>query len=359
MAKIVYGVSGEGSGHSSRAREMAAHLISSGHQVRIASYDRGYRNLHEDFDVLPIAGLTIVSVNNKVSIVKTLIKNIKALAHIRHTFKTLRQKLFDDFKPDCVISDFEPMSAYLAKRYKLPLISLDNQHRMRYMEYPPPPGQYKDALITKMVIRAMIPKPDVSLIITFYYGKIKNQHSFLFPPILRKEILELTPTKCDHILVYTTWGFDALVQQLKQFTQEHFIVYGYDHTQENKQEGNIQFKPFSKTHFLTDLASAKAVIATAGFTLMTESLHLGKPYLALPMQGQFEQVLNAHMLQEAGYGMQAKGTDIDKIVAFLGNLSTFEHNLQQYPKQGNTAIIEKLDKLLADDLAELKSLASK
>ena len=41
MARIVYGVSGEGSGHSSRAREMAGHLVQRGHEVRMASYDRG------------------------------------------------------------------------------------------------------------------------------------------------------------------------------------------------------------------------------------------------------------------------------------------------------------------------------
>ena len=33
MAKIVYGVSGEGSGHSSRAREMIKHLEQLGHTV--------------------------------------------------------------------------------------------------------------------------------------------------------------------------------------------------------------------------------------------------------------------------------------------------------------------------------------
>jgi len=47
------------------------------------------------------------------------------------------------------------------------------------------------------------------------------------------------------------------------------IVYGYDC---NDQDGSIVYKRFSKSGFLEDLASCKAVIATAGFTLMTESL---------------------------------------------------------------------------------------
>ncbi len=50
MAKIVYGVSGEGSGHSSRSREMAKHLVEKGHEVKIVSYDRGVKNLRDEFD---------------------------------------------------------------------------------------------------------------------------------------------------------------------------------------------------------------------------------------------------------------------------------------------------------------------
>ena len=47
MANIIYGVSGEGFGHSSRAREMLSHLVKSGHTVKVVSYDRGYRSLKE------------------------------------------------------------------------------------------------------------------------------------------------------------------------------------------------------------------------------------------------------------------------------------------------------------------------
>ena len=65
MARIVYGVAGEGSGHSSRAREIAAHLLEQGHDLWLASYDRGYRNLRDDFRVLEIEGLCIASEDNR------------------------------------------------------------------------------------------------------------------------------------------------------------------------------------------------------------------------------------------------------------------------------------------------------
>ena len=56
MVNILYGVNGEGSGHSSRAREVIAHLEAQGHRVHVASFDRGLRNLKDDFDVTEIDG---------------------------------------------------------------------------------------------------------------------------------------------------------------------------------------------------------------------------------------------------------------------------------------------------------------
>ncbi len=64
MARIVYGVSGEGSGHSSRAQEMMEHLEAQGHTIKAVSYDRGYQNLKDRFDVMETEGLHIASEDN-------------------------------------------------------------------------------------------------------------------------------------------------------------------------------------------------------------------------------------------------------------------------------------------------------
>ena len=59
MANILYGVNGEGSGHSTRAQEVISHLIAKGHSVHVASFDRGLRNLQEKFEVTEIYGLRL------------------------------------------------------------------------------------------------------------------------------------------------------------------------------------------------------------------------------------------------------------------------------------------------------------
>ncbi len=346
MSKIVYGVSGEGSGHSSRAAEILPFLEELGHEVKVVSYDRGYKNLRDDFDVFETEGLSISSADNKVSIVKTFTDNLKKLPYGHKSLLLLKKRLFREFRPDCVITDFEPMTAYLANYFDLPLITLDNQHRIRYMKLDTPSCLRKDQLLTETVIRAMVPRPDVSLVTTFYFGETKNDRTFLFPPIIRKNVLEVTASEMDHIIVYLTGGFESFIEMLKGFRREKFIVYGYD---KGHEQDNITCKPFSRDGFLRDLSSCRAVMATAGFTLMTESIYLKKPYLALPMIGQFEQELNALLLEQAGFGMNLRNIRKEAVSDFLYRLPEYREKLAAFPAWDNGMIKSKLKELLENN----------
>ena len=356
MAKIVYGVSGEGSGHSSRSREMLSHLKGLGHDVRVVSYDRGYTNLKDAFDVFETEGLHIASLDNRVSKVKTFTDNLQRLPKGQKRLQALRKQLFKKFQPDCVITDFEPMTAYLSHHYDLPLITIDNQHRLRYMSYPCPAHLQTERRMTTAIIRAMVPRPDVSLVTTFYYGEPKNERTFFFPPILRKEVLSLQPFFGEHILVYLTSGFETFLKRLKSFNRESFIIYGADR---DCSEGHVTFKAFSQQGFLNDLASCKAVMATAGFTLMTESFYLRKPYLALPMRGQFEQEINAFLLARLKYGINLRRTNSEAVGHFLYRLPDFVENLKTYQARDNSAIKARLAELLDDNCALAKDFHRK
>jgi len=284
-------------------------------------------------------------------VVKTFTENLKRLPEGHRRLQRLRRDLFKQFQPDCVITDFEPMTAYLAHHYDIPLITIDNQHRMRYIKYECPSGLKLESRVTKNIIRAMVPRPDVSLVTTFFFGEVRNERTFLFPPIVRREVLSLHSQPGDHILVYVTSDFDSLLQQLRCFSRERFCVYGYDRSD---QDGVLTFKPFSKDGFLRDLATATAVIATAGFTLISEALCLKKPYLALPMQGQFEQQLNGYQLSQLGYGKSVDDVQPESIGDFLYRIPDFEARLSEYTAGDNSGIKSKLDELLADEGALLR-----
>ncbi|MEM6640488.1 MAG: glycosyltransferase family protein [Pseudomonadota bacterium] len=349
MTRIVYGVSGEGSGHSSRAREMLEHLLSLGHDVRVVSYDRGVRNLSPDFDVHAITGLHIVSVNNKLSATATVARNVRACRRLYRSWRSVCG-LMEAFAPHAVITDFEPMTAYAARRSGVPLVTIDNQHRMRFMSYPPVPAARWDGFVTRSVIRAMVPQPAASLISTFYRGEVTDPRAELYSPILRQVVRDLTPTTGDHVLVYATQAFDGLVDVLRTCAGQVFRVYGFDR---DDREGHIVFRPFSVDGFLADLASSRGVVATAGFTLMTEALHLGKPMLALPMSGQYEQRLNAHLLETMGLGAMAPLVTRQALEQFVAGINRYTAALRAYPRDDGGPIKARLAALLADNARAL------
>jgi uncharacterized protein (TIGR00661 family) len=342
MANILYGVNGEGSGHSTRAKEVISHLQKQGHSVHVVSFDRGLRNLKESFPVTEIFGLRLTYVNNRVRYKRTVATNLLKAPRAARSLKQLMQ-LAEDQKIDLVITDFEPLTAHVAHRKRLPLIAIDNQHAITNTQISLPRGYRRDAATVKLVTRMMTPRADAYLVLSFFPAPVKRRSTFLFPPIVRQEVLATRPRGGDYALVYVTSPAKDLVTLLKQVRYK-FIAYGFG---SEGQDGNILFKKPSMDGFLRDLAGAGAVIANAGFSLVSEALHLGKPYLAVPVTHQFEQTFNAYYVDKMGYGAWWKELSKEKIESFLFNLPVYAEKLRGYPRSGNVALLAKLDDLIA------------
>lgn len=341
MANILYGVNGEGAGHSTRAKEVLSHLVSAGHTVHVASFDRGLQNLQQQFDVTEIYGFRFAYVNNRVRYKRTIAKNLITVPQAARSLSRLKE-LVEEWKTDLVITDFEPLTCHLGHKLKLPVISIDNQHCLTnaVVSYP---RQYRsDAAAAKIVTRLMTPRANAYLVISFFSAPIRKRNTFLFPPLLRQQILDATPTEGDHVLVYVTSPAPALAKLLRT-VRCRFIAYGFGREGE---DGNIVYKKPSSEGFFTDLTSARAIVANSGFSLVTEALHLGKPYLAVPVSHQFEQIFNAYWLEKSGYGAYWEDLNKERVDSFLYNLPHYREALTHYPRQGNGALLEKLDQLI-------------
>jgi uncharacterized protein (TIGR00661 family) len=344
MANILYGVNGEGAGHSTRAKEVLTHLVSQGHRVHVASFDRGLQNLKEKFDVTEIYGFRFAYVNNRVRYKRTIAKNLITVPQAAKSLSRLNA-LVDDAKVDLVITDFEPLTCHIGHKRRLPVISIDNQHCLTNAVVSYPRQYRRDAAAAKIVTRMMTPRANAYLVISFFTAPIRKRNTFLFPPLLRQEILNATPTEGEHILVYVTSPAPELAKLLGS-VRGRFVAYGFGREGTNEQ-GNIRFKKPSLDGFFTDLVSARAVIANSGFSLVTEALHLGKPYLAVPVSHQFEQIFNAYWLEKSRYGAYWEDLNKERVESFLYNVPHYCESLANYPRQGNQALLQKLDTLIA------------
>jgi uncharacterized protein (TIGR00661 family) len=345
MAKILYGVNGEGAGHSTRSREIILHLQRQGHSVLAASFDRGLRNLSDVCEVLEIHGFRFTYVNNAVRYNRTLARGVFQAGKAAHGIKQLTE-VIDERGIEVVLTDFEPLTCRAGRRRKLPVISIDNQHIMTHFKVAMPPGYRADATASKMLVRMMTPYASQYLVTSFFDAPSLRRNSELVPPILRQQILDAVPSSDGPILVYVTSPAPQLTKLLASVRAE-FIAYGFNR---EGREGNILYKKPSFETFFDDLVRAEAIIANAGFSLVTEALHLGKPYLAMPVKNQFEQIFNAFWLGRTGYGAFWETLTKECVESFLFNLPQFREKLATYPRTSNRELFAKLDTLIAGRL---------
>lgn len=337
-------------GHAMRSRVVLEHLTSQGHEVEVIASGRAVEFLQKRFakmEVTKIHGLHIVYEENQVRRAKTFWSNLlQGATGIPKNIATYFRRI-EQFAPEVVISDFESWTYFYAKAHGLPILSVDNMQIIHRCKHPKEikKGHRADFEIAKAFVKGKLPGCNHYLITTFFRPEIRKPRTSLHPPILRPEILAARPSEGEHILVYqTAEGHETLVEALRA-SGLPCRIYGLRRgITEEQVEGNLSYRPFSEDGFIADLASCRGVIASGGFTLMGETVYLRKPMLAVPLGGQFEQIMNARYLERIGYGKYAPDLDdAASIHAFLDAIPDCRAALASYAQDGNRDLLDAVD----------------
>lgn len=353
--KILYGAAGEGMGHGMRVGVVGAHLEEQGHTVVVASSGGALAYLKKRFPgrALPLVGLGSVIVGNTVSPVETAIANaieqVKALPYHAAAFVATATAI----RPDVVITDFEPQVARWALFTSRPLIAIDNIHQATRCRHPSEITDQADAEHArklKMVTRFMVPAATEFLVTVFAKTPVKHQPTTLHLPILRQAILSAKAGARVGNYVVTYFNDKADHRVLRELLLGLGVpvhAYGRPRQMVAEKDGAIEWRPFSEEEFIADLAGARAVISGAGFTLASECVFLGKPLLAVPFGGQFEQILNAYYLERLGYGERCDVLSAPRLRRFLDRAPAYAENLRGFVHDQNRALFAHVDQLLA------------
>ncbi|MDD2759947.1 MAG: glycosyltransferase family protein [Methylomonas sp.] len=300
--KIFYGVQGTGNGHITRARVMA-------HELRAAGFDVAFQftgrpgDKYFDMEIFngyqTREGLTFNTHKGQVSYLKTALE-AKPIRFVRDIHSL-------DLKPyDLVISDFEPVTAWAAKRQKRKVIGIGHQYAFGHDI----PRKGADPL-AKQVMKYFAPVETGVGLHWHHFGQP------ILPPIID------TPTFPDtiqhnKIVIYLPFEDQRdVIRHLCPFENFEFHVYAPDPAV--CKYPHIQFKPLSREGFQRDLYDCAGIISNAGFELASESLQLGKKILAKPLHAQMEQISNAAALEQLGYGQTMFDLDTAGIEDWLHN----------------------------------------
>ncbi len=351
MAQIVYALSGQGRGHTSRAMAITAALREHGHAVTFCGGGMARRILEEEGEpVIPVPALRQVMDSNRIQYGKTICCNSKILLQMPAVLNRLADT-FDALQPDLLITDFEAFSARTAERMGLPVLSFNHQQVVTEMEYDLPINYWPAAKLTAAAIRWITPRrPEHVLLTSFFFAPLKQpERTTLVPPIIRPAVQQRTPSNGEHLLVYYNHpdGVDHVIEALRP-VRAPFIIYCNDPARAACDDDHITVKAPCLNGFLDDLASACGVICTAGFTLISEALYLGKPLLVVPNQGIFEQTINALFLQRQGLGQAVLDRPLasDDVKDFLKARNTYRELLSDYERCGNHQAVDCIEDTL-------------
>jgi uncharacterized protein (TIGR00661 family) len=320
---IVYGVSGEGLGHVFEAVEIAARLQREGHAVKVLTYgDRACSSL-KDFNPTRIAGIHLQFKPGGMSLVDTFTKNLPIFPFYLMNWGRLRRELAA-FKPDAFITAYEPFTTFASHWFKKPLISMDNQNELLHLRRESEPGTF-DLKLVQLATRVCTYGAAHYIVKSFEKPDRDTGNVHFVDPIIQAEITRLQPRIGQHVLVYLTKENPGLIGVLKTM-DESFVVYCNNRVGE---DGNISYRAQGEG-YIRDLSDCKAIIGTTGFSLIADSIYLGKPYYGVPLKKQFEQTHNAHFLSRSGLGEFSEEPSAADLGRFLANLAVYRERLARH-----------------------------
>lgn len=333
--RILYGVNGEGMGHATRSGVVIDHLLARGHDVRVVASGSAYRYLRERLPrVDEIFGPSFAMEEGEIQRWATLRLNVASASRgLPHTFRRWF-RIVHEWRPDVVVTDFEPLAALYARTAHVPLVSVDNINMLVRCHHDEAivGGELADFILARAITQAMIPTAGDYIVLTFFRPRVLWGRTSLVPPIVRPEVVAAAPERGEHLLVYAS-GSQGEIDALRS-TGVPCRVYGMREG-EAHDDGNLSFRPRSGEGFLEDLRTARAIVTGGGFSLLSEAIYLGKPVLSIPLRGQFEQLMNARYLEREGYGLCARQATPSELDLFLRRLPDFEASLATYRQDGN------------------------
>ncbi|CAF4386502.1 unnamed protein product, partial [Adineta steineri] len=178
----------------------------------------------------------------------------------------------------------------------------------------------------KGFVKGKLPFCNHYIITGFFIPEIRDKYksnTTLVPPILRQSIIDaktIPAEQGEHFLVYQSSKSDTSLIDTLQAFGEKCIIYGLGR---EEKIGNLEFKGFSEQGFVDDLASAKGVIANGGLSLMNEAISLQRPFFSVPVENQYEQVLNAWYLEKLEYGIFADKIEVEALKKWVQNIPKY------------------------------------
>jgi uncharacterized protein (TIGR00661 family) len=345
--KVLYGVCGIGMGHTIRQLPILDHFAASSRVVLFAYgeslrfYTERYRG-NDNVTVVPVSVPFYPGGANGIDFAASAARpgngdedafaiNCRALA--------TAQALLG--RPDLVISDYEPTAAQYAYSQNAPLVTIDQQSKYLIGEFAAKLGG-ETVLDEVQRLRMFFPKADARIACSFFRVPVtkesgRQERVQLQAPIISAEVRKLDPRKGEgskDVLVYLSsqrefrQSIKEIVAVLASSTQWtfHIVLPAGQELPCVSAPVNVAYYNAGDFRFHRLLERCAGIISTAGHSLLSEAMYLGKPVFALPLPV-YEQQVNAHIIDVNGFGIAESRITGASLRRFLRDLPDFAGNI--------------------------------
>ena len=279
------------------------------------------------------------------SYTRTFFRNVGYLQDLSDIFSRIQREM-ERLPPDLIISDFEPVLPRVGRRLDVPFLSLDHQHFLLACDLKELPVALRPhTMWMAAFVRMFCPDgPSETVISSFFPYRMRTRYSFAkqVGVMVRRHILAAEPEDLGHLVAYVRRPETIdLVPQLHSLGLP-IRVYGLG---KQPRFGNVEFCEIHPTRFLEDLASATALVTTAGNQLVGESLYLGKPVFAVPEPSNREQDINAYFVRSMGVGEAASAEVLtkDRLASFVEKVPFYRARINRQRVCGNTVAVRIIE----------------
>lgn len=347
--KYLFIVQGDGRGHMTQAIALSEMLRRNGHEVVEVLVGKSKTRTIPDFFYKRIGAKCriydtpsfIFRKNQKeIHPLKTLIYNIhpKRLRKYKKSIEKINLRI-SKTAPDVVVNFYEVLAGLSHLRFSLdvPFINIGHQYMIKHPDYQHAKGDGQGLMLFRLHTLLSGIGATKTLALSFYPLKdVVSDRIAVVPPLLRKEVLSLTPQKEDYILGYIlNQGYQNEVSEWHKDhpeTELNFFWDKKDSAPETVIRKGLVMHQLDDDKFLSYMANCKGYITTAGFESVCEAMYLDKPVMMIPVH--VEQEVNAADAQSTGRG----------IIGDSFNISELLHYIEEHPTLDNSDFKEWVDR---------------
>ncbi len=325
--KFLFIVQGEGRGHMTQAISFANLLAAQGHELVGVVVGKSPRRKIPGFFERKI-GAPIHPVESpnfecdgsdkKILIGKTLWKNSLRLKTFWSSLKKINQ-VVDETQPDVILNFYDLLGGLynFIFRPKALFWVVGHQYLTDHPDFPFAPDRPLDKLLFLLNTRITALGADERLALSFFPPENSPASIRVVPPLLRREIMALTPAGGDFYLAYLVNPGYAEEVIFFAKANPHLQIKAYwdkkDAAETEYPLPNLSFHRVNDQTFLGDMAACRGLACTAGFESVCEAMYLGKPVMMIPVAGQYEQACNALDAVASGAGIASGNFDFGKL----------------------------------------------